>query len=45
LSDRSAGRGWLAALAQAKFSGEVEICWFLTISFEYDIQYEEDLDI
>jgi hypothetical protein len=33
------------ALAQAKFSGEVEICWFLTISFEYDIQYEEDLDI
>jgi hypothetical protein len=41
--ERQAGK--VHALAQAKFSGEVEICWFLTISFEYDIQYEEDLDL
>jgi hypothetical protein len=33
------------AIGQAKFAGEVEICWFLTISFSYDIEYHEDLAI
>ena len=33
------------AIGQAKFAGEVEICWFLTISFSYEIEYKEDLDI
>ena len=35
----------VSAIGQAKFAAEVEICWFLTISVEYDIQYEADLDI
>ena len=33
------------AIGKAKFAGEVEICWFLTISFEYDIEYREELSI
>ena len=33
------------AIVKAKFAGEVEICWFLTISFEYDIEYREELSI
>lgn len=33
------------AVGKAKFAGEVEICWFLTISFEYDIEYREELSI
>jgi hypothetical protein len=33
------------AIGQAKLAGEVEICWFLTISFEFDIEYRAELDI
>jgi hypothetical protein len=33
------------AIGQAKFAGEVEICWFLTISFEYEIEYRDEIDI
>lgn len=33
------------AIGQAKFAAEVEICWFLTISVEYDIEYRENIDI
>jgi hypothetical protein len=33
------------AIGQAKFAAEVEICWFLTISVEYDIEYREEIDI
>jgi hypothetical protein len=33
------------AIGQAKFAAEVEICWFLTISVEYDIEYREELSI
>jgi hypothetical protein len=33
------------AIGQAKFAAEVEICWFLTISVEYDIEYREAIDI
>ena len=33
------------AVGQAKIAGEVEICWFLTISVEYDVEYREELSI
>ncbi len=33
------------AIGQAKFAAEIEICWFLTISVEYDIEYREELSI
>jgi hypothetical protein len=33
------------AIGQAKFAAEVSICWFLTISVDYTIDYREDLDI
>jgi hypothetical protein len=33
------------AIGQAKIAAEVEICWFLTISVEYDIEYREELSI
>jgi len=33
------------AIGQAKFAAEVEICWFLTISVEYSIEYRETIDI
>jgi len=33
------------AIGRAKFAAEVEICWFLTISVEYTIEYREAIDI
>lgn len=33
------------AIGKAKFAAEVSICWFLTISVEYSIEYREQLDI
>jgi hypothetical protein len=33
------------ALGQAKFAAEVTVCWFLTISVSYTLQYSEELDI
>jgi hypothetical protein len=33
------------ALGQAKFAAEVTVCWFLTISVSYTLQYSEMLDI
>ena len=33
------------AIGQAKFAAEITICWFLTISVEYDIEYREELSI
>lgn len=33
------------AIGQAKFAAEVSICWFLTISVDYTIEYREELDI
>jgi hypothetical protein len=33
------------AIGRAKFAAEVTICWFLTISVEYTIEYREELSI
>ena len=33
------------AIGRAKFAAEVTICWFLTISIEYTIEYREELSI
>ncbi len=41
---RKAG-GAVEAIGQARFAAEVTICWFLTVSVEYEIEYREDLNI
>jgi hypothetical protein len=33
------------ALGQAKFAAEIEVCWFLTVSVEYSLEYKEMLSI
>lgn len=33
------------AIGSAKFAAEVTICWFLTISVEYSLEYREVIDI
>jgi len=33
------------AIGRAKFAADVTICWFLTISVEYTIEYREELSI
>jgi hypothetical protein len=33
------------ALGQAKFAAEIEVCWFLTVSVEYSLEYREALTI
>jgi len=33
------------ALGQAKFAAEIEVCWFLTVSVAYSLEYSESLAV
>ena len=39
------GNGTKQALGQAKFAAEISICWFLTVSVEYSLEYSGAVSI